>query len=346
MDKDTPSRPLATTGQPRRAVLPPGPPLLQVIVDTEEEFDWEAPFNRDSITVRSVDAQAGMVPVFARHGLTPTYVVDYPVATTPSAIAALRSIFDAGQCLIGAHLQPWVNPPAEETVSVANSYPGNLPAELERRKLGVLTDAIEAAFGQRPTIYKAGRYGLGPATAETLAALGYEIDLSVVPHSDMRRRSGPDFRFWPDRPSWFGPANALFEIPLTRGFAGRWAGRGPALFPATQTLAGRTLRLGSLLARGGLLERITLTPEGSTLSEQKRLLHAMRDAGHRVFSLTYHSPSLMPGCTPYVRTSNDLQRFQDTIVGLLDYFFGSFGGQPTTPPALRAMALAAGHPGA
>jgi len=39
------------------AFIPPGKPLLQVVVDTEEEFDWAAPFNRASTAVTSIDAQ-------------------------------------------------------------------------------------------------------------------------------------------------------------------------------------------------------------------------------------------------------------------------------------------------
>src|SRR3546814_4149526 len=42
---------------------------------------------------------------------------------------------------------------------------GNLPPELEHAKLAALTEAIAGAFGARPVVYKAGRYGVGPATA-------------------------------------------------------------------------------------------------------------------------------------------------------------------------------------
>lgn len=168
----------------REARLPPGPPLLQVVVDTEEEFDWGAPFDRGCVGVTAMQAQHGMQAMLSGFGLVPTYVVDYPVASTASSVAVLKGFLDARQCLIGAHLHPWVSPPHEEEVSARNSYPGNLGAALEREKLSVLTEAIEGSFGVRPVIYKAGRYGVGAGTAGTLRALGYEIDVSVVPHSD------------------------------------------------------------------------------------------------------------------------------------------------------------------
>ena len=202
----------------RLALLPHGPPLLQVVVDTEEEFDWERPFDRRNVSVTAIDAQCLAQAIYAPYGLRPTYVLDYPVATSRSAASVLKAFQDAGQCQVGAHLHPWVNPPFDEEIGDFNSYPGNLPATLKSAKLRALTDAIQAAFGRRPTIYKAGRYGVGAHTAAILAELGYRIDLSVVPHTDFRRQFGPDFRGCPDRPYWF--AENMLELPLSRGFSG------------------------------------------------------------------------------------------------------------------------------
>jgi hypothetical protein len=42
-------------------------------------------------------------------------------------------------------------------------------------------------------VYEAGRYGIGPNTALTLADLGYLVDLSVLPHTDLSARGGPEF---------------------------------------------------------------------------------------------------------------------------------------------------------
>ena len=78
-----------------------------------------------------------------RHGVVPTYAIDFPVANSPEAVSILRSIADDGRCEIGAHLHPWVSPPIEEEVNVYNSFPGNLPPPLEREKLARLADRIE-----------------------------------------------------------------------------------------------------------------------------------------------------------------------------------------------------------
>ena len=317
--------------------LPDGPPLLQVVVDTEEEFDWDRPFDRGNVSVTAIGAQPIAQALFAQYRLRPTYVVDYPVATTPSSIAVLKGFLDAGQCQVGAHLHPWVNPPYEEDVNEANSYPGNLPASLESAKLSALTGAIESAFSIRPTIYKAGRYGIGANTAGILRTLGYRIDLSVVPHTNFSRQFGPDFRGWPDQAYWLGPA--LLEIPLSRGFSGIAAAAGPGLFDWAESDWLRAMRLGGLLARSRLLERVTLTPEGVEFAAMRRLVHAMLRRGHRLFTLTYHSPSLAPGHTPYVRTDRDLSVFLDRIKRVLELFFAELGALPTSSQEVFDMLI-------
>ena len=323
----------------RPAILPDGPPLLQVIIDTEIEFDWSQPFARDNVSVSAMEMQYLAQEILTSYGFKPTYVIDYPIATQPSSIAVLQSFLANGRCLIGSHLHPWVTPPFDEPVTAFNSYPGNLDPRLERRKLESLTTAIVETFGIQPTIYKAGRYGIGPGTADTLLALGYEIDMSVVPHTDFGSDGGPDFRGYPDRPYWFGERAQLLEIPMSRGFSGLAAPLGPALFETLATGLGRAIHLGAILSRTGLLERATLTPEGIGTASHRRLVRARLDQGHRVFTMTFHSPSLAPGHTPYVRTQSDLRQFLDKIRYLLDFFLGEIGGKPTTPIEIQKMAL-------
>ena len=305
-----------------------------VIVDTEEEFDWSAPLSRANRSVNSVAAQSAAHEIFAKYGVVPTYVVDYPVAVTESSIRVLTDLLKAGVCEIGAHLHPWVNPPDVEDVNAFNSYPGNLPADLEREKLEILSAAIENNIGFRPRVYKAGRYGLGINTAAILEETGYDVDLSVVPYTSFAADGGPDYRTFGASPYWFGAKRNLLEIPLTCGFAGVLATSGPRAFPALSSDLGMKLRLPGIAARLRLLERIRLTPEGIDHAAHRRLINSMLADGHRVFSMTYHSPSLQPGNTPYVRDKADLKAFLGTLRRTLDYFLNEIGGKATTPGAL------------
>ncbi|HEY0311588.1 MAG TPA: polysaccharide deacetylase family protein [Allosphingosinicella sp.] len=316
------------------------PLQLAIVVDTEEEFDWTKPFDRASRATASIPAQAKAHALYDRLGIVPSYVVDHPVATDPAAVAFLGDLQRSGRAEIGAHLHPWVTPPHEEAVTARNSYHGNLPPALERAKLATLTEAIESGFGRRPTLFKAGRYGFGRHTAEALIELGYEIDCSFVPHVSFAGDGGPSFYGRPDRPHWIGEGQPLLEIPLTSGFAGVLAPaaeRRPALFDSPAAVR---LRVPGILARLGLAERIRLSPEGHSAEEQCRLIAALAARGHRLFTLTYHSPSLAPGNTPYVRSEADLDVFLATLEAVLLHFRDRLGGTFTTLTDYRSALLA------
>lgn len=304
-------------------------PLLSVVIDTEEEFDWRQPLARENTGVTHVRQLPGHNRIYERFGLKPTYVVDYPVATQPDAFAPVRELLESGLCEVGAHLHPWVNPPFDEAPSVRNSFPGNLPAALEREKLRRLGAAIRENIGVSPTVYRAGRFGFGPATAQALVELGYRVDTSIVPRTDFGPMQGPDFTECSPHLCWFGKTS-LLEVPVTADWIGLLSGFEPALRPLLSSAIGRRARLSGLLARSRLLERIRLTPEGMEFSDLRRLVLAMSSAGHRVFNLIYHSPSVVAGNTPYVRSDADRRAFEARIERFLDFFFGELGGQAIT----------------
>jgi hypothetical protein len=316
----------------KRAAIPDGTrPCLVVIVDTEEEFDWRRPLSASNTSVLNIGAQERAQDIFDDQGITPTYVIDYPVATNSRSVDILARLQERGRCEIGAHLHPWVNPPREEQVTPHNSYPGNLNPHLERRKLEALTEAITSNFGTTPRVYKAGRYGIGPATADHLGALGYRVDLSVLPYTSFHRDGGPDFYGYDHHPYWFGPNSDLLEIPVTCGFAGHLSGWGPRVYPAIAGSLGMTARMPGLFRRLGIFERIRLTPEERDLDALRRLTDRMIALGGRVFSFAYHSPSLVPGNTPYVRTEDDLRSFLGRIKDYCRYFLDEVGGISMTP---------------
>ncbi len=310
-------------------------PELVVVVDTEEEFDWTIPFSRNSTSTGSILAQAHAHRLFDRFGIVPTYVVDYPVATNEVAAGFLRGLKESGKAEIGAHLHPWVTPPHVEDVNRRNSFHCNLPPALERAKIVAITDAIEAAFGERPTIFKAGRYGFGPNTARVLAELGYLVDCSQLPWTDLSRDGGPDFHKTPTDPYWLDRPGGLLEVPLTIGFFGAAARLAPALGWLFDSARAEQMRIPGLLSRTGLMTRSRLTPEGVPAAEQCRLIEAMVERGHRTFSLAYHSPSLEPGHTPYVRSEQDLSDFLAAIEQVLTFFQDRIGGRFTTLTRLR-----------
>ena len=323
--------------------LPPGPPILLVMVDAEAEFDWDGPFSRSLVSVRNLSRQSLTQDIFDRYKVRPTYLVDYAVATQQEGYQPIRDLLRSGRCEIGTHLQPWENPPFAEELSARTSFNHNLPAWLQKEKLETLTEAIISSFGVQPIAYRAGRYGVGDEIGWILSSLGYRIDLSVLPGHDMRWRDGPDFRHAFNQPYWFGPDRQLLEIPLTSGYSGLIAAGGTpqhvnaSVYTTIIQPAATRLHLPGVFARLGLLERITLTPEGVSIEELKRLTRLLLQRGQRVFSFNYHSSALLPGYTPYVRSTADLDRMIRTIEGYMHYFMAELGGVSMTPTEFLDM---------
>ena len=284
-------------------------------VDTEEEFDWTQPLAREGHGLDHLLRLAKFQEFCENEGVVPVYLVDWPIVQSKRAAEILRGPVAAGKAEIGVQLHPWVNPPFEEEVTPHNSFAGNLPRELEGAKFRQLRDAIEQTFETAPAIYRAGRYGVGPDSAAMLAEGGIAIDSSVRANFDYSAGEGPDFRRHPLVPYWLDESKTLLELPLTSVFWGMLRRQGGWLYPALS----RMPRMRGVLARAGLLERIPLTPEGVTVDEAIRGIDMALDDRLPVLVFSFHSPSLQPGHTPYVRTEKDLDALYDWWRRVLAY---------------------------
>lgn len=312
-------------------------PKLIVYVDGEEEFPWSS-FSRSATSVRNIAAQYRGQDIFCQFGIRPTYLVDYPVASQEEGIRPLSDLVSEGQCTIGSQLHAWVTPPLLEEVTARNTFAGNLSEELVRAKIGTLTQVITANFGTPPRTFKAGRYGTASYMPKILKEYGYLIDASVLPLADFSPQGGPDHTHAAAQPYWIDPERELLEIPVTAGLVGLLNEVGPrgtriAFHPVTTWM-----RFPALLSRLGLLERVRLTPEGMSLDEAMRLTLALMRRGQRLFVLSYHSSSLLPGGTPYVGNDAELRAFLRWIQEYCRFFFGSLGGQATTPEIIYEKA--------
>jgi hypothetical protein len=301
-------------------------PSLLVVIDTEEEFDWSAPFSRQARSTANLREQHRAQAIFDRHGVAPLYVVDHPVASDPWAMRWLRETRDRGGCEIGAHLHPWVTPPFEEQVSRANSYACNLPPALQYAKIVTLTNRIAEATGEQPRAFRTGRYGVGAATWQALVACGYSTDLSIAPHSSFVDQNGPSFYGWHNRPFWADPEHRLLSLPVTTGFSGILRGLGPRAAPLLDRDSMRRAHVPGLLSWMRMIERARVTPEGTGLAELKRVLGALVRDGEPVVTLSYHSSTLLPGATAYARDEGECDAFLDRLDAALTHWTDALGG--------------------
>jgi hypothetical protein len=313
-----------------------GSPALVVVVDTEEEFDWSAPFDCAGTAVGHMAAIGRVQDVFDAMGVIPSYLVSYAIVTQEAGYRPLEPCLAAGRAVIGAHLNPWATPPHREQLNALNSYPGNLPRGLEAAKLAALSRQIERALGVRPTVYKAGRYGKGPNTETILEEQGFEVDVSPAPAMDLRADGGPDYARHSPRPFLFGQSCRLLCLPNTGAFVGWFHELGPDLNPVLEHASVARLRLPAIASRLRLLERMRLTPEGHTLTEMRRLTRSLLRRGQRTFVLSLHSPSVVPGNTPYVRSDADLRILLGRLREYLAFFRDELCGRFMTPLALKA----------
>ncbi|MBL8858041.1 MAG: polysaccharide deacetylase family protein [Planctomycetes bacterium] len=339
------TRPIGTPFAPpsaadRAQVAVADRPGLLVVVDTEEEFDWSAGFDRKNTSVEHMREIGLLQAVFDEARVVPLYVVDYPIATQATSLAPLREFLASGRCEIGAHLHPWVSPPFEEEVNAHNSYPGNLPPALERAKLAQLVDAIEKGFGVRPRAYKAGRYGAGPETPRILGELGLDIDISPCPPFDLSGDGGPDWSSFPCEPFWIGERKNVLSIPNTGAYVGFVKDGAHGLYRLANSAALRWARAGGILSRIGAVERLFLSPEGYSFQDLRRLTLSLRERGVAHFTFSLHSPSIRPGCTSYVTSLADREKFLDTCRRYFEFFAGEIGGVATTATELHARATA------
>jgi hypothetical protein len=297
-----------------------------IFVDTEEEFDWTIPQSRDSVATSHVRH----IPEFQRladgHGVQPCYLIDFPVAQSVDAQQILGSYRESGQATIGSQLHTWVTPPFEEELTVRNSFVGNLEPSLERAKTIELTNQIERGFGARPISFRSGRYGIGPYSGALLEELGYRLDTSVRPHFDYSYEGGPSFLRHTVRPYWAGPNGLLMELPLSVSFTGKLRPFGKLLFGNGRNRQ----KFRSALSRMGLLARVAITPEDMPEADVRDAIRALLDDGMNFLSISFHSPSLAPGHTPYVRSSADLSDFYRWW----DKIFNFIAQQGVTPVGL------------
>ena len=299
--------------------------LVLVSLDTEED-NWHR--SRTGVTVENICQLRRLAVMFERWGVRPTYFTTYQVAINRGAADVIRDVCDGGRGEIGAHLHPWNTPPLAEDFVPRNSMVKNLPPALQAAKIERLTETLEAAFEIKPRAFRAGRYGIGRNTVPALAACGYRVDSSVSPFVSLEEvDDGPSFvgapmvpyRLAPDRDVTEPADNgAVLEIPLSHGF-----NRGPFSVwePVRRALEApplRWLHVAGLAARAGLLRRLSLSPEHRSVEDMLTLSRRLLEHGVPYLQISWHTPSLLPGLSPFVATAADVTRLYAKIDTYLD----------------------------
>ncbi|MBP2674737.1 MAG: hypothetical protein H6Q84_1577 [Deltaproteobacteria bacterium] len=295
---------------------------LAVTIDTEED-NWS---NYDSEPVLS---NIGKIPdlqkLFDRYGVTPNYLISYPVATDRNAVSILRGIMEDGRCEIGAHPHAWNTPPFEEEKTARSTMLSNLDKGLQRRKLETLHSKIVENFRIEPVTFRSGRWGFDRTVAGNIHRLGYKVDTSVSPYSSWVKYEGPDFSDRSPMPQkiHFGEGGKgdgwILEVPATIGFL---QGNYDLCNRALKTISGTALRhfrLMGIFDRMKLLNKVCLSPEPDTAENMIGLAKSMERNGYQVLNLFFHSTSLQHGLNHFTKTREDAAELMNRIEKFLEY---------------------------
>lgn len=82
---------------------------LFITIDTEED-EWGNFSNQDP-QLRNIYNIPMLQDIFNKYNAVPTYLINYPVATSMDSVKILKNIYDEEKCEIGTHCHPWNTPP-------------------------------------------------------------------------------------------------------------------------------------------------------------------------------------------------------------------------------------------
>lgn len=312
-------------------------PALVVSIDTEEEGLWRDRYRATGNTCRNIERLPRLQAAFDRLGVTPTWLVDHPVAVDATAVGILRELVSGGRGEIGAHLHPWCTPPFFPDGEAARwSFPHQLAPERQEAKLAALCDAIESSFGTRPASYRAGRWGFDHTTVPVLEKLGVTVDTSVHTLWWEREEGGPRHARAPQAPYRLARHDAcrpgdsaVVEVPANHVFVGRGGAALESIFRRAPAAPG----LRAIMCGLGLR---SLSPEEHSLGELRRAADAMAARGLPVLNVTFHSSAALPGATPYVRDERELDRFVARTEALLEHILRRHAAVPMGLSAVPA----------
>ena len=305
---------------------------LLVGIDTEGDNQWDAAA-RAQQRFENIYALPRLHALFRQHGIRPTYVITYPVATDPRSRDVLAKLADSGECEIGAHHHAWETPPCSEEDVKRHAYALQLPRAQFAEQLRCLTEAIAAAVGRRPVSYRSGRFGFSADHVAPLERAGYLVESSVAPLFYEAHKGGPAFVEAPLSPYFLAYDSAtapgssnLLEIPVSAALNRRL----PRFLQYAYARAPRPYTTKRLLRALRLLRLRWLRPSYSSLEDMASLARRLKDDGETVLNVLFHSSEAIVGGSPYNRTQAELDAFCDRLERFFAFAIRDLKAVPAT----------------
>jgi hypothetical protein len=279
-----------------------------VTIDTEPDCDihWNRsnPLTFESVTVGIPEI---LRPIWDKFGIKPVYFVSPEVIENDLCCSVFKDEMRCG-AEIGTHLHSEYVEPQRKYETIAGTVSNEFPciaydAEVEAAKIANLTEIFERKLGVRPVSYRAARYGADLDTIKALVKLGYKVDSSVTPQIDWQSKGGPDHSRAPMQPyfisqtDYYSAGNgSILEVPIT--------------------ISGKRI---PFYASGWISYR-WLRPTHMTVFEMKRLVAEFtKNYAEPVLNMMFHSMEVLPGKTPFVRTTFGQKMYLRRLESILKY---------------------------
>lgn len=306
--------------------------FLLVGIDTEGDNQWDAAA-RSNQRFENIYALPSLHDLFARHGVRPTYVVTYPVASDRRSADVLARLLERGDCEIGAHHHAWETPPFSAADVARHPYASMLPRAQFEAQLASLTAVIASAVGRRPVSYRSGRFGFSAEHVAPLEREGYLVESSVAPLFYERHKGGPEFVDASVEPYFLaydsavsaGSSNVL-EVPVSAALNRRL----PRIVARAWARAPMNYRTKRLLRALRLVRMRWLRPSYSSLDEMQGLARDLARSEVPVLNLLFHSSEAIVGGSPYNRTQGELDAFRERLERFLAYATKDLSAAPAT----------------
>jgi hypothetical protein len=218
----------------------------------------------------------------------------------------------------GTHLHGEFAESSEHIPDATNEFQRDYSPDVERSKLTLLTQLFRDRFDRAPETFRAGRFGIGPASVGILQDLGYRVESSVTPHMRWDSAGAPGLSFVgaPTQPYHPDPANAaregtstLWEVPVT--IRPRFEHGALRNLPraVARHIEPRWLRP-TKMSGASLVELAKDEIAGSRAARPKRPVF---------LTCMFHNVEITPGTSPYAQSEAQAANIIKNLAGLLTF---------------------------
>ena len=274
-----------------------------ITVDTEGDNLW-AWRNGSEITTENANYVPRFQALCETFGFKPVYLINYEMAQNKAWMKYVVDKHNDGLCEVGLHIHAWNTPPFYnlENNCGGNPYITEYPRDVISEKIKVTKCMLEDALGDKIVSHRSGRWALNEEYLDALAEHGIEVDCTVTPGLDLSkipgcsRNCGNDYSKEPRKPYYIHPK--ILEVPMT-------------------TRSKRLVPWGSFKHRLRCFvkkEDLWLRPITKSLEQLIYLTSLVENEGQSDYlEFMLHSSELMPGGSPYFKTSADVEVLYDVL---------------------------------